>query len=142
MPIRKAHYTRSVALEGRAPNHRFNTHLVTLGDEADVAVLAFTTATQRVKAGSCSSPVTIEVRDSNGNPAPLAAGASLDLSTVPAGGALFFSDAACQSAITSLAIPPGMASGTFHFKPAAAGQLDLTVTGVGLAATQSETVTP
>ncbi len=89
------------------------------GDAQPIAVhpgpasaVAFVTTPRVSTAGSCSDPITAEVRDAFGNASPQPG--SVALAVAPAGAVTLFSDAACGTAATS--IPLGVdARATFRF---------------------------
>ncbi len=102
--------------------------------------LAFVTAPQTVGAGTCSSLVTVEVEDAAPLPFPVAAATDVALSSTSAS-ALFFSDAACTSAVTTVTVAAGASSAGFYFRDTLAGAETLTAATAGLAsATQPEAV--
>jgi hypothetical protein len=70
---------------------------------------------------SCSPAVEIELRDAGGAPAPALATVNVALQSGPPGALLFFSDAACASPATSIAVAAGATRGAFHLRGAAAG---------------------
>ena len=106
------------------------------------SALAFVSLPVTVEAGACSGALTVQTQDALGRPAPLAAPASLNLtSTQPA--LQFFSDAACSQPAASVPIAAGGLSATFHFRSSVAGAVEVTVVALGLRnATQNETVLP
>ncbi|HEY6099995.1 MAG TPA: hypothetical protein VIW03_11225, partial [Anaeromyxobacter sp.] len=106
--------------------------------------LVFATAPQSVAAGTCSGPATVVARDPLGNDAPAAADIPVSLSAAPAGLA-FYAGVGCGGApVASATIPAGATQATFSFRGTAAGPLDVTAAGAGLAlaATQAETIVP
>lgn len=111
--------------------------------------LVFTSAAVPVIAGACSSALTVQARDSSGNPSNVNSTETLTPAAVPATGASFYTDNTCTTLVTgsNLTIPTGSNSATFFFKDTVAGSPTLTVTGSGSfaasggnAATQTETV--
>ncbi|MBI3184175.1 MAG: putative metal-binding motif-containing protein [Myxococcales bacterium] len=104
--------------------------------------ISFSTATQTVSAGSCSSAVGLEVRDSSGNLSPVASPTSVSLTAAPSSGFGFFSDASCTSAASSLTIPAGASTATFYFRGTAAGSVGVTANAGTLGnPLQAETIT-
>jgi hypothetical protein len=109
--------------------------------------LVFTNAPVTVTAGVCSTALTVQSRDSSGNPSNVTSTETL----APSGpaGASFYIDNTCTTVVTgsNLTIPGGSNSATFFFKDTVAGSPVVTVTGTGAftanganAATQTETV--
>lgn len=97
--------------------------------------LAFESAPSTVVAGSCSSPVTVGLRDSKGNPAPASATVDVDLQSSPAGSVSFHSGGGCASPVTAIAISPGAISATFRFTGPAPGAVVLRASPAGLPST-------
>jgi hypothetical protein len=111
--------------------------------------LVFTSAPVTVTAGACSSALTVESRDSSGNPSNVSATETLTPSATPPGGASFYTDNTCTTVVTgsNLTIPSGSNSASFFFKDTTPGSVLITVTGTGAftanganAATQTQTV--
>jgi Right handed beta helix region len=106
------------------------------------AALAFTSSPVTVEAGACSAELRLQVRDAFGQPAAVAAAITIN-PTSPVGSTQFFADAACTAAVTSVVVPAGGLSATFHFRSSVAGAQTLTAVALGLSpASQTETVLP
>jgi hypothetical protein len=103
------------------------------------AQLVYTSAAQTVIRGMCSpAPVTFQLQDNFGNPAPAAG--STNISLAPGG---FHTNATCTSAIGTnvLVVPAGMTTGQFWFQaPGATGSYTITISGVGSPVNQAETI--
>lgn len=84
-----------------------------------------------VPAGDCSAPVTVELRDAQGNPTAARANTVLTLSAsgIPL---TFFPEGGCTSPGTSLTIPQGSLSAVFSFRGVQAGNATLSVASQGL----------
>ena len=111
--------------------------------------LVFTNTPVTVAAGACSSALTVQSQDANGNPSNVSSTETLAPSASPSAGASFYTDNTCTTAVTAsnLTIPSGSNSASFFFKDTVAGSVVITVTGSGAftanganAATQNETV--
>jgi hypothetical protein len=76
--------------------------------------LAFLTAPQTVRAGDCSSMLTVELRDGANAAAKASAPVTVSLSSTPTPGLLFYSDAACASAVSQVTVPTGASRATFY----------------------------
>jgi hypothetical protein len=103
--------------------------------------LAFTSVPSSAVAGDCSGGLTVELRDSFGNPTA-GAPTEVNLST-GATGVTFFAGAACAGgAVTQIPVPSSGASATFSFTATQAGSPQLTASaGAGpLTALQSQSV--
>ncbi|MBL8953864.1 MAG: right-handed parallel beta-helix repeat-containing protein, partial [Myxococcaceae bacterium] len=103
--------------------------------------LAFVTPARTASAGACSAVVTVARRDAFGNDSPGAA-ATVGLTAMPSAGFTFYTDAACTTAATSVALGAGAAQASFYFIGTMAAAETLTATSAGLMpATQGATVT-
>jgi hypothetical protein len=112
--------------------------------------LVFTNALVTVTAGVCSAALTVQSRDSSGNPSNVTSTETLAPSASPSAGASFYTDNTCTTVVTgsNLTIPSGSNSASFFFKDTAPGSVLITVTGTGAfatgaganAATQTETI--
>ncbi|MCC6335805.1 MAG: hypothetical protein IT380_17650 [Myxococcales bacterium] len=109
---------------------------------ATAAALVFTTPARSVTAGGCSANLDVQVRDTFGNPVPQGAARAVNLSAAPAAGFTFYSDAACGSATTSVAVGAGASSAAFYVRGTGAGSVTVTAQSTGVTgATQSVAVT-
>ncbi len=101
--------------------------------------LVVTSVSQDIDAGSCSAPVSVQLRDAAGNPTFYAAAASLAPSSSLTSTRFFLaSDTACTgSAVTSVPVPAGSATASFRFLDATVGTFTLTATVNGLSANQT-----
>ena len=119
------------------------TQAETIGPAAADRVV-FTSAAKTPKAGQCSGPLTVEVRDGLGNAAPVAASTVVALTASPSAGTQLYASADCTGPAGGPAtIPAGAAATTFSFRSTAAGTFDATATVAGLLpGTQAETVQP
>jgi len=111
--------------------------------------LVFTNAPVTVAAGACSSSLTIQSQDANGNASNVTSTETLSPSG-PAG-ATFYTDNTCTTSVTAsnLTIPSGSNAVTLFFQDTNTGPINITVNGSGAftangqnAAKQTETVTP
>jgi hypothetical protein len=92
--------------------------------------LAFT-GPQTLPAGDCSTPVTIELRDSFGNPARAATNTSLTL--VSSGVALTYStNSGCSPTTTNVSIAQGTSTTSFRYRGTVAGTTNISGTATGL----------
>jgi hypothetical protein len=117
-----------------------------------VVALVFTTpAVTTAIAGSCSPQVVLGTRDSNGLSSPASSALTIHLNAgAPDGGVAFFdggfgffSDAPCNTAVTSVTVPANAASAGFYFESQLAGQIAIVGTPITLPTTsQVETVDP
>lgn len=106
------------------------------------SALAFVTPARTVAAGACSEALTLEARDSSGNPSPVGADAPLTLTANPPGGVSFFADATCGLPAAGLAIPAGQTRATFHFRATTPGAVEVASSVAGLGTvSQVQTVT-
>lgn len=109
---------------------------------AAAAALVFTTPARTVTAGGCSANLDVQVRDGFGNPVPQTVARTVNLSAAPAAGFTFFTDAACGSSTTSVAIGVGASSASFYVRGTSAGGVTVTAQSAGVTnATQLVTVT-
>ncbi|HVE86255.1 MAG TPA: PKD domain-containing protein [Myxococcales bacterium] len=93
--------------------------------------LVFTSSAQSLVVGACSAVTNIQVQDALSNASPLAAGATVALSST-SGTTEFHSNSTCTSAITSVAVPASSAQASFYFRDPTAGTPALTVQSSGL----------
>jgi hypothetical protein len=102
-----------------------------------------TTAPASASAGACAGPVTIAVEDAFGLPAGPELPTTLAVIAAPAGGFQLFGDAACAAALGAPSVAAGQPSTTVWYRATAAGPLEVTASGPGLAAsTHRATITP
>jgi parallel beta-helix repeat protein len=102
--------------------------------------LVFTTGARTVGAGVCSPVLTVQSRDSFGNPAPAPASTPVALVAAPATGFTFFLDAACTAA-GSPTLSAGASAASFYFRGTAAGTVAVSATAsTWTPANQSEVV--
>ncbi len=91
--------------------------------------LAFTTAVQTVRAGDCSAPVTVELRDGTNAPATVSIATAVALTSTPAiPGVLFFFDAQCTQPIAQAIVPAGASTTTFYVSRATGLSYSLSAT--------------
>lgn len=109
---------------------------------APVAALVFTTAAQTVRAGDCSTALTVELRDSANNPTRASPAVALVLTASPLPGVQFFSDPTCATSITQATVPVGASRATFYASSATGQPYTLTATGSGFNTTRAHTVLP
>ena len=106
--------------------------------------LVFTTVPAGLDAGTCSGPLSLELRDAYGNPASATSPLSVALKDTPDGGATFFTDQGCTStSVTGLVMSGSTTS--FSFLPTSPGALSVSAKGQGLdggSPTQAWTVGP
>ena len=107
------------------------------------AALVFASAPVSAAAGTCSPPVSLELRDAQGHAAPAAAAVAVELQSAPAGSLAFFGDASCAGAASAVTVAPGASGATFRFLGAAAGPVAIRAVPAGLPSVeQAGTVTP
>jgi hypothetical protein len=89
------------------------------------------TGPQTLQAGGCSTPVTIELRDGFGNPAPAASNTSITLNS--SGVALTYStDSGCSPTAPAVSIAQGAMTTSFRYRGTAAGTTNISGTASGL----------
>ncbi|MBI3180991.1 MAG: PKD domain-containing protein [Myxococcales bacterium] len=111
-----------------------------LSISAPATALAFATTAQTISAGACSGVLTVQSRDSAGNPAAVPTSTSVGLATTSTGGAAFI-DPACTTQVTGVTIQAGGDSASFFYRDTVAGAPDVTAWASGLAsAIQTQTV--
>ena len=97
--------------------------------------IIFMSTPQTLTAGVASSPITVVVEDSFGNPVNAASPLTVNLSTTSSAGTF--------TPVSPLTIPAGAGIGVFQYSDTAAGAPTITVGATGLAsATQQESVSP
>lgn len=95
-------------------------------DPGPPVAVALTGVPATISAGTCSAPVTVALRDAQGNAAPAAATIDVQLQSSPAGALAFHvGGGACSSPVTAVAISPGASSTSFRFRGAAAGTAEI-----------------
>ena len=105
--------------------------------------LVFAGAPVSASARACSPPISLELRDAQGNAAPAPSPVPVDLQSAPAGSLAFFADASCVAAASTVTVAAGASGATFHFTGATAGPVAIRAVPAGLpSAEQGETVTP
>ena len=103
----------------------------------------FATTAQSVAAGSVSGPVTVELVDTYGNPAPAGPGGQTFVLTSSSNSGQSVILDANGVPTASLTIPAGASSGSFKFKDQVAESVAVHVQAAGFTTlTQNETVTP
>jgi hypothetical protein len=112
-------------------------------EDAPASALEFVTPAQTVKAGDCAA-VTVRSLDAWGNPSDVVAPTAVALEAAPAGGVLFFSDAACSTAITETAFAAGAGTADFYFQGTTPGSVTVTASVLAWPSSvnQTETVLP
>ncbi len=109
---------------------------------AALARLSFVTGAQTLIAGTCSALTTLRSEDAFGNARTVASPTSLALSSGSAT-TLFYADAACSVALSSVTIAAGGSSAGFYFRDTTVGTPTLTGASPGLASgTQTQTINP
>lgn len=108
------------------------------GGSPGATQLAFTTAAQSLRSGTCSMVATVQARDAVGNPSPVNGNVSITAS--PDAGVTVHSDGACNTVVTS--VPFSGSSASFYFRGATPlGTVQLRATSGTLApATQVEQI--
>jgi hypothetical protein len=81
---------------------------------ATASSIAFVTTVQTVRAGDCSSGITIELRDGANNPLKTIPAVTVALTSYPAPGLSYFNDSMCSQPITQTTIPAGASRATFY----------------------------
>jgi hypothetical protein len=82
-------------------------------------------AAPAVSASACSAAFQLELRDGAGGAAPATGPVAVALQSGPPGALLLFSDAACGTPVSSVAIPAGATRAAFHVRGAAPGPASL-----------------
>ncbi|WP_224247076.1 hypothetical protein [Hyalangium gracile] len=115
---------------------------VTVGPEVPYK-LAFKTPAQQIVKGICSAVTTVEVQDTHGNASPVAAGATVTL-TSSTGNVTFHTDASCTTqAVTTVPVGANQSIASFYFKSSAYGSVTLdAASGTLIGASQVETIDP
>ena len=109
--------------------------------EGSASRLAFVSAAVTVTAGACSGSISVQTQDSFGNPVASAGAVQVALAAVPS--VTFYSDDACTTPASAIAIAPNRSIGSFTFKATTAGNTTVTASSTTLtAATQVERVNP
>ncbi|HEX8701849.1 MAG TPA: hypothetical protein VF815_23680 [Myxococcaceae bacterium] len=85
---------------------------------------------QTLQAGVCSAAISVELRDSFGNPTPAGAGRSIGLSA--GAGLAFYSNSGCVTQVTSVPVPQGSPSVSFYVRSNQAGSYTVTGQSTGL----------
>lgn len=123
----------TVSATGLAPA----TQTITVSAANAATRLAFVTPPRSLVAGACSLALTVETRDSFGNPRPVGADTAVTFS-----GASFFADPACGTPASAVTIASGQGTGTVYARATQAGTVDVVATAPGLgSAAQPLTVT-
>ncbi len=91
----------SVQLAAAAPGHTTAVQLETVSPGAPQKIV-FVTADPTLNSGTCSSPITLQSRDSFDNPSPVAADTATALVVAPSGGLSLFASDGCVTPITGL----------------------------------------
>jgi hypothetical protein len=96
--------------------------------------LAFVTAPQTVAAGACSQALTVETRDADDAPVPVAAPTTVTFVSVPTGLSFFLDPGCTGSAVNSVDLAPGTSRGTVYFRGTTEGTYQVQATAPMLAA--------
>jgi hypothetical protein len=97
--------------------------------------LVFLSAPQSIAAGACSARLTVEARDSFGNPRSPAGGATVTLAAAPAAGVQFYSgsDPTCAGApVTAVSILSGNTTADFFLRSTVAANVTVTASSPSL----------
>lgn len=94
-------------------------------DPAAPARVVFDSAAQSIKVGACSAPAVLEVHDAFDNPSRATAAVDVTLTVSPTSGMEMFSDAACTTPATSVAIAAAVLKASFHFRGTATGSFSI-----------------
>jgi hypothetical protein len=113
------------------------------GGVAQAAAVVIKSGPQSVIQGGCSSPVTIQVQDAQGQPFVVSSPLTVSLMASPTT-AITFSGSGCSTAaVTSVVVQAGASSATFQFKAAINGMVTLFISAAGLTGdSQMETLLP
>ncbi|MGI5863321.1 MAG: hypothetical protein ACOX6T_14870, partial [Myxococcales bacterium] len=112
-------------------------------EAAEATHVAFVTAPQTLVAGACSSLVTIESHDAQGNAATVGERVPVTLSATPPTGFALFADESCATPLDALAIEPGTKAVSFYFRGTKAGEVELRAATAALGeAQQLEIIVP
>lgn len=134
--------TQGVSLTLTLGNDTFPSNAFDVAGYVEGVALAFTTGPQRVAAGRCSAPVTVQLQDAMGRPTSANGWRDLSLRQAPPVLLTLFSDAACSQSLGNVALEPGTSQLTFHFSGQRAGMTSLTASSRGLSsAIQRQEVT-
>jgi len=109
--------------------------------------LMFTTASFTTTQSTCSGPITLTVENANGTPTSVTVAAALGL-TSTSGGATFYSDTGCSTALTPSGTPlasdvtvaSGASAVSFSYEDSAAGNPTITATIGGYSVFQQEQI--
>ena len=106
------------------------------------SALAFTTPTSSVAVGACAGPVNLETRTSSGDRQPVTAPLTVNLAATPPSG-VFFSDAKCTTALTSVNLAAGASGAEVYFRAVQVGPLQIAASAAEFSgASETYTVTP
>jgi hypothetical protein len=94
--------------------------------------LAFVTPDPTLNSGTCSSDVTLQVRDAFDNPSPVTMPAMIALDVMPVGGVALFASGGCATPINSLTLATGSSDGAFQIQGSTAGAFTVTASSPGL----------
>jgi hypothetical protein len=113
-------------------------------DPGPAVAIAFAGGPTSVAASACSPLVTLELRDSAGNPSPAAAPVTVELQASPAGSLAFHTGGGgCTSPVTSVTISTGGATTTFRYTGPTPGAAVVRAAPAGLpSATFGVTLSP
>lgn len=95
-------------------------------------ILFFTTPSQVLTTGECSSVVTVETRDATGFVSAVGALTPVQLSADPAGGFVFYGDSLCTGPIETVGIAAGTSSSNFYMSGTVAGSVTITAAAATL----------
>ncbi|HLL52679.1 MAG TPA: putative metal-binding motif-containing protein, partial [Myxococcaceae bacterium] len=131
-----------VNITAATPSFASASQVQTLAPGAPTA-LAFATSAQMVAAGTCSAPLRVQVRDSLQNPSPVPSPLLVSLTAMPNAGSSFgfYSDAGCNSPVSTLTLAQGTHTQDVYFKGTLAGSVAVTASAANLSpANQSQSI--
>ena len=103
---------------------------------------AFTTSPAPTTAGSCSPALSVQSRDSFGNPSAVTTPVTIALSSAPSAGFGFYSDGSCNGLVTSIQFDSSSDTRNFYVLEKAAGSYQVTAAAFGTSQVQTETINP
>ena len=105
--------------------------------------LALVTAPRTAQAGRCSAVVIVETQDPLGNAINAGSRTTINLAATPSTGFNFYSDADCDTSITSLTLNASRSRVTFYVQGTTAQSVQITASATNwLPASQTETIIP
>jgi hypothetical protein len=113
------------------------------GVAAQATAVVIKSGPQSVIEGGCSSPVTIQVQDAQGQPFTVSTPLTVTLAASPPTTVAFSASGCSTATVTSVVVPAGASSATFQFKAQTNGMVTIFISTSGLSGdSQMETLLP